>query len=125
MWAIVSESHHTLLISHFQLKIENIWLQLYKHPHDSAHADAALLISTKIPHSPLRPKSNQHMQIVSSSIHISSIPYISGLKHTARNKNKNTIKILLEQKYTKHFKNVVFFYTSSIHRILSDVLFLH
>ncbi|KAL4091821.1 hypothetical protein QTP88_026443 [Uroleucon formosanum] len=44
------------------------------HPDDSAHAGAALLISTKIPHSPFHPKSNQHMQIVATSININSIP---------------------------------------------------
>ncbi|KAL4104201.1 hypothetical protein QTP88_019510 [Uroleucon formosanum] len=44
------------------------------HPDDLAHAGAALLISTKIPHSPFHPKSNQHMQIVATSININSIP---------------------------------------------------
>jgi len=69
--ALISESH---LTSSSKFKIFGYDCLQANHPDDSAHAGAALLISTKIPHSPFHPKSNQHMQIVATSININSIP---------------------------------------------------
>jgi exonuclease III len=68
--ALISESH-LAFSSKFKIFGYN-YLQA-NHPDDLAHAGAALLISTKIPHSHFPPKSNQHMQIVATSININSI----------------------------------------------------
>jgi len=43
-------------------------------PNNSSHAGATLLISTKIEHLSFANKSNQHIQIVATSININSIP---------------------------------------------------
>jgi len=69
--ALISKSH---LTSSSKFKIFGYDCLQANHPDDSAHAGAALLISIKIPHSPFHPKSNQHMQIVATSININSIP---------------------------------------------------
>jgi len=69
--ALISESH---LTSSSKFKMFGYDCLQANHPDDSAHAGAALLISTKIPQSPFHPKSNQHMQIVAKSININSIP---------------------------------------------------
>lgn len=68
--ALITESH---LTSNSKFKIYGYDCLQANHPEDSAHAGAALLISSKIPHSPFPPKSNQNMQLAATSVNINSI----------------------------------------------------
>lgn len=68
---LITESH---LTSNSKFKILGYKCLQANHPDYTAHAGAALLISTKIPLSHFTPKSNQHMQLVATSININSIP---------------------------------------------------
>ncbi|KAL4096692.1 hypothetical protein QTP88_021597 [Uroleucon formosanum] len=69
--ALITESH---LTSNSKFKIYGYDCLQANHPDDSAHAGAALLISSKIPHSPFPPKSNQNMQLAATPVIINSIP---------------------------------------------------
>lgn len=69
--ALITESH---LTSNSKFKIFGYDCLQANHPDDSAHAGAALLISSKIPHSPFPPKSNPNMQLAATSVIINSIP---------------------------------------------------
>jgi exonuclease III len=68
---LITESH---LTSNSKFKIFGYDCLQANHPDDSAYASDALLISSKIPHSPFPPKSNLNMQLAATSININSIP---------------------------------------------------
>jgi len=69
--ALITEAR---LTSKSKFKIYGYDCLLANHLEDSAHAGAALLISSKIPHSPFPLKSNQNMQHAATSLNINSIP---------------------------------------------------
>jgi len=69
--SLITESHLTF---NSKFKIFGYDCLQANHPDDSPHAGAALLISSKIPHSPFPPKSNQNMKLAATSANINSIP---------------------------------------------------
>lgn len=69
--ALITESH---LTTHSKFKMFGYDCLQAIHPDNTAHAGTAILISTKIPHSPLSPISTQHMQLAATSIIINSVP---------------------------------------------------